>query len=677
MKLDNFRIRNFRSVNDSGDIVVSQRAALVGRNESGKTNLLLALQSLNPPSGVRPLDPVKDFPRDRLLSEQNDSTAVVWTSWSLSNVEAEELETIFPRAAGTASIIVERNFGGERDVNFLDLGPVEVDDEVVRNALSSLRPSLQKSSSKLQDPQKKTALLKAVEEFAKRVEAIDYSNPHMWAKEAAKSCKMFRQMLRPHPGLLTDNAETWLSEIEREVTRTHEDSQSRINAEAWILERMPTFIYLQEYPELSGHQDMAAFVNRENTNRKTTADKNFDKLMKVAGLDPKELHQLQSAEHEKRQQLANRAGAVVTRKLRELWTDRSLKIRFNLDACHFDTLVSDPNNLYDVEVNLDERSRGFKWFFSFYITFAADTASGDAENAILLLDEPGLYLHAIAQRDLLNHFKSDFSNQIVYTTHSPFMIPANDLRAVKTVNISTDKGTTVTNDPSGDPKTLFPLQSALGYDLAQHLFVGKCNLVVEGVSDYWYIDTVSSYLNAQYGTGLDDSIIITPSGGAQRVPYMVALLSSQNLNVVVLLDDENKSRRVAREELAKAKLIRDENILFATDAFEDEREWADIEDLLAPQRFAELVEESCQRYLEGQSLDPNHKNPRIVKAYEAAFRKLGVDFHHTTPARLFLHRFPEKPEHFLADGTRERFERLFRCIEKQFDKLADRVRPFG
>src|SRR5690606_26229703 len=114
--------------------------------------------------------------------------------------------------------------------------------------------------------------------------------------------------------------------------------------------------------------------------------------------------------------------------------------------------------------------RGFKWFFSFYITFAADTHGGNAEKAILLLDEPGLYLHAKSQADLLVHFEKDFKNQILYTTHSPFMVPTQNVASIRTVNIEEKTGTTVSNDPKGDARTLFPLQAALGYDIAQSLF---------------------------------------------------------------------------------------------------------------------------------------------------------------------------------------------------------------
>src|SRR5258708_2754853 len=254
-----------------------------------------------------------------------------------------------------------------------------------------------------------------------------------------------------------------------------------MKARNWAITKLPVFIYLAEYPELQGHQNISQNLQRKNQNQQTEADKDFEKLCKVAGLDPVKLNQLQGEEQsEERNQIANRASAVVTAEIRRLWKDRPLKVRFNLDGAHFDTLISDPTTTFDVEVNLDERSRGFKWFFSFYIAFSADTKGGSAENAILLLDEPGLFLHALSQADLLRHFSTDFNNQIVYTTHSPFMVPTENLDAIRTVSIDQDAGTTVSNNPTGDSRTLFPIQAALGFTLSQSLFIGPNNLVVEG-----------------------------------------------------------------------------------------------------------------------------------------------------------------------------------------------------
>lgn len=214
----------------------------------------------------------------------------------------------------------------------------------------------------------------------------------------------------------------------------------------------------------------------------------------------------------------NRASAVVTGELKRLWKDRELKIRFNLDGVHLDTLISDPTATYDVEVNLNDRSRGFQWFFAFYVSFAADTKGGKAENSILLLDEPGLYLHAKSQSDLLKHFEDDFTNQILYSTHSPFMVPTHRLDSVRTVNIADKTGTSVTNDPSGDSRTLFPLQAALGYDLAQSMFVGPNNLVVEGVTDFWFLTAVSAHLSDAGKTALSSNLTLTLRAVHRRCP---------------------------------------------------------------------------------------------------------------------------------------------------------------
>jgi predicted ATP-dependent endonuclease of OLD family len=342
-----------------------------------------------------------------------------------------------------------------------------------------------------------------------------------------------------------------------------------------------------------------------------------------------------------------------------------------------DTFISDPNATYDVEVNLDERSRGFKWLFSFYITFAADTKGGDSENAILLLDEPGLYLHANSQSDLLAHFAKDFKNQNLYTTHSPFMVPVHSLDGVRTVNISEDAGTSVTNDPTGDARTLFPLQAALGYDLAQSLFVGPSNLVVEGVTDYWILSSVSDYLRDAGRTGLNEKLTITPAGGAQKVSYMVALLTSERLNVLVLLDSESATKRT-QEELIKSRLIRDQNVVFVVEGFKASAPAeADIEDLLDPDIYESLVRESYAKELAGKTLNLNPSIPRIAKRIEAAFRDVGIEFHKTRPARLLLAKMASEPKTVMTDSVTQLFEKLFSTINERLLRHAARsAAPF-
>lgn len=673
MKLESFRVRNYRSINDSGEISASRITALLGRNESGKSNLLRALHSLNPIEGFAALKPIKDFPRHRRLEECTDETPVLSTTWVLDDYEKEALLEVLPRAAEVERVTIGRNYQGKtRHVVFPDLKAIPFDEVDVKSKVKKVSAAVRAVAQKQEDPAKLNAAADAFETVASATRQRD-----AWAAQAVEAAKSLRAALAGADAELTEKQEEVLSELEELADSIVGDKDALQKACNWALGAIPKFIYVDEYPELNGHQDIAAYIQRKSQGQRSDSDLNFEKLCKVAGLKPDDLHNLLAkGDHETRNQLANRASAVVTGEIKRLWKDRALKIRFNLDANHLDTIISDPTSTYDVEVNLNERSRGFQWFFAFYITFSADTDGGQAENAIILLDEPGLYLHAKSQSDLLRHLETDFSNQIIYSTHSPFMVPTHSLDSVRTVNIAEDVGTTVTNDPTGDARTLFPLQAALGYDLAQSLFVGPNNLIVEGVTDFWIMSAVSAYAAEKGRTALNAALTLTPAGGAQKVSYMVALLTSESLNVLVLLDTERDSR-ATKEELLKAKLIRDQNVVFVSEAFTTPPSEADIEDMLDPTVYEELVRESYASELKGKALKLNMNIPRVAKRIEAGLAELSIPFHKTRPTRLLLKKMASEPEKMLPGESLERFEALFALINGRLDKQVVRgLKPF-
>lgn len=665
MELKSFRVRNFRSINDSGEIDVSRITALLGRNESGKSNVLRALHSLNPADGFKALNPIKDFPRHRKLSECRDWTPVVESTWELTAYEQQRLAEIWPSAEGVTEVTVGRRYDETRTVGIeassavpFDLAAIKADARKIDGAVKAKAVNLAEDA--------KSELERASTTFVAAISVGETAAK--WAATATPALAALRQALATADVELTDTQDQKIVALEEMAEAIPQNDESHKKARKWIIERLPNFMYLEDYPEIEGHQDIAKFLKRKGEGQQTAADINFEKLCKVAGLSPEKLQELlQSNDQETRGQLANRAGAVVTTAIRKRWKDRELKVRFNLDAQHFDTLISDPNSVYDVEVNLDERSRGFQWFFAFYIVFAADTEDGDADGAILLLDEPGLYLHARSQGDLLRHLEDDFTNQIVYTTHSPFMVPTHQLDWVRTVNIAEEEGTTVSNDPNGDARTLFPLQAALGYDLAQSLFIGPNNLVVEGVTDFWILSAVSAYLNDQGKVGLDERLTVTPAGGAQKVHYMVALLTSEQLKVLVLFDEE-KDAKATRDDLVKGKLIRSDNVVFASEAFEAPPAEADIEDILDPAVYEALVREAYAKELKGKKLELNAHIPRIARRIEAAFDSLSIGFHKTRPTRLFLQKMANDPSSVLPAGSEGQFERLFRAINAALEK---------
>jgi energy-coupling factor transporter ATP-binding protein EcfA2 len=677
MQLRSFQISNYRSVNLSGDVKTVKTTALVGRNESGKSNVLRALHSLNPADGVKPLSPIKDFPRHRRLQECIDTTPVLDTTWELSPAETTEVSVLWPRAAHAKQVVVRRDYKGTRTVELPEIPEQSFGPEIAYNVWTVIQPEAAAAVGAIAEGPQRTTAEAQLEKLTAAVVAkppllVDYSNALRTA------INNFEAALAAGQSKLPEVRGQALKALNLQAAGPADDAAAMAKVSEWVLKKLPIFVYLDEYPQFDGHQDLTAYLTRKANGQRIKADFNFEKLCKVAGLDPQQLNDLlQRNDHETRAQLANRAGAVVTGELRRLWKDRALKVRFSPDAQHLDTLVAEQNDAYDVEVNLDERSRGLRWFFSFYLTFAADTKGGSAANAILLLDEPGLYLHATSQGDLLRYLRNDVTNQCIYSTHSPFMVPVEDLASIRTVQIDPEAGTTVSDTPTGDARTLFPLQAALGFDLAQSLFIGPRNLVVEGVTDYWYLGAIAEHLRGIGQASLPQDLVITPAGGAQKIGYMVALLSSQRLKVLVLLDRETQAERTA-ENLIKTKLIRDSSVLWVTDGFVGtEPTEADIEDLLDPAVYEQLVETTYARELAGSTPKLNYKIPRIVSRYEEAFAALGLEFHKTRPAREFLERMAMDPTAVLSGATQPRFQKLFAEISRRVERLMSQsAEPF-
>jgi energy-coupling factor transporter ATP-binding protein EcfA2 len=667
MELIQFRITNFRSINDSGDVTVSKFTSLVGRNESGKSNLLLGLATLNPSGGRKPLNKIKDFPRGRRLEECKDDTPVVASRWKLSVVETEAIgKTLGDYSGAITEMEIGREYGEINPrVDLLITRPTVTKTEV-ESLLRRLGPVLTARIAALDEPHKANS-----DTAWKRLEATvrKLSDQKAWAAETTPAVAALRARFGEGAITLAEDQDKFLAELESKAKLVAGYDGAHKAACAQIITWLPKFIYISEFPELYGHQNLDQFLNQRATDpTRKEAEDNFEKMAKVAGFSPKELQAIRD-DHETRNQLLNRAGSVVTQEIRRLWKDRPLKVRFHLDGPYLDTLISDPNAVYDVEVNLNERSRGFRWFFAFYITFAADTHGGDADGAVLLLDEPGLHLHAKSQGDLLKHLRTDFKNQIIYTTHSPFMVPSDAINIVRTVNIDPDTGTHVTDLPSGDARTLFPLQAALGYHLSQTLFVGHSNLIVEGVTDFWILSTVNAHLAAGGTAALPDDLTITPAGGAGKVSYMAALLTSEELTVLVLLDDDRAGRET-HADLVKNKLMRESAIMFVSEGFTDPKPIeADIEDLIDPAVYSDLVNHTYQKELAGKTLALNTNIPRIVKRYEEAFAAASLEFHKTRPAREFMTRMGDQPASVLPATSAVRFAAVFKAVCDRYNRL--------
>ena len=246
---------------------------------------------------------------------------------------------------------------------------------------------------------------------------------------------------------------------------------------------------------------------------------------------------------DKRSYQLNAASVRLTNEIRDVWLPDSNRaeadrLRVQADSQYLKVVVEDD---LGVEIELDQRSEGFQWLVSFFVVFFAEAADKH-ENAILLLDEPGLSLHGLKQRD----FRTTISrlaeaNQTLYTTHSPFLVGPDELDLVRVVEMTDRKvGTKVhTTVTASDPAALLPLQEALGYDLAQSLFAQQRNLVLEGLTDYWYLDATAQLLREAGLVNLNERIALVPAASAGKVVYYATILYAQKLKVAALLDSDS------------------------------------------------------------------------------------------------------------------------------------------
>ena len=320
------------------------------------------------------------------------------------------------------------------------------------------------------------------------------------------------------------------------------------------------------------------------------------------------------------------------------------------------------NRRHRVTVPFDERSRGFVWFFSF-VAYFSDLEAAKTSDLIVLLDEPGLALHATAQGDLLRYMEERLSpdHQVIYTTHSPFMIDPAHIERVRTVMDVDGEGTKVSSEVFRvDDETVFPLQAALGYTLAQTLFIGGKNLLLEGPSDLMYLDVLDENLRENGLTPISDGVTRVPVGGAGKLSTFVSLIGSNQLDLAVLVDSSTKDAEAIGRlqdagKLAKGALIHMSDITGAPDC--------DIEDLFEPEFYLDLVNRAYEKELDGQPItlsDLPKKPARIVKKIDAVLAKrkvAGGRLNHFRPANVLLRNQDELLPR-IDDETRRRFAEL-------------------
>lgn len=656
MKLTKFCVRNYRNILDSGWIQIEDIAVIVGKNESGKTSLLKALWKFNPFKS-EPYSLDREWPRGK-RKERDQKFEVVSTVFEFTAEEAGKLAEIDPSCAGLTAAGIGRTYEGK----FLwEAEPRPIPRE--RNGSSVpflLKPKLHE-------------VLSGEPEFLVRlVWGVMASMSTLFENQGLEDAHLLLKELRAelidaaikHSEELASSLGTACDQVKAKMSDSPYDLAWQ-SVRSWI----PTFIYMDDWLAFKGTAYLDQVQQRRDSGNLEDADETIITIMELSGLDlDEEVEKGGRPDREQRMLDMVDAGQTLTSEIAQRWSQKKYEVKFSADGHHFVTFVKD--NAGEALVPLEERSKGFQWFFSFDMKFMYET-EGDFKNAVILLDEPGLHLHAAAQADLLARFKAYAkSNQLVYTTHLPFMIDMNRLDNIWVAEERIGEGTKVHDQwATADQDARFTLQAAMGLSWVQSLFMGPYNLVVEGVTDYWFLSTMSTLFKEAGEVGLNDDLVITPAGGASKVAYLATLLSAQRVKVAALLDSDDEGKK-AKKQLVHNWLLPEGEVILLGEVVGAAGTFA-IEDLFDANFYLEHTAAAYFKELNGLPIQlPVKEGESIVDRLDAHFGGLGIPFNKGRVAKRLMKELAAKELAELSLPTVSGFRKAILAV----NGVADRWR---
>ena len=576
MRLTHARVQNYRCVRDTGWFDVEKaKTILVGPNEAGKTAVLEALQQINPPAGVKGFDPLRDYPRKLynadIQSQKRDPSKIPVASARFA-LESDDL-------AGLPNGFSATEYGCTRYLNnslthWLEGGPeAVVFSEEIRKDLRRLATHVDSRAAEGQEDDEP----RLGAELADVMDGWRVGTTRIHDDRAGELQHWLDSAIE-----FVDENDAIEEQRHTRLLGYTRIPEERDAALAELNSLLPMFVYFSNYFRVRPNLHLRHFAERVEQN--LLDDERYDYgnlcLLKLLGFDARELADLGDApdpgdDHDAfdsyRNQLderdiqLNAASVRLTGESRAIWNPGTTRaeadtVLIKADGQYLKVVIEDE---LGVQIDVDQRSAGFQWLVSFFVVFFAE-AEDTHDNAILLLDEPGLSLHGLKQRE----FRQTISrlaegSQTIYTTHSPFLVGPEELDLVRVVEMTDrDEGTRVhTSVTATDPAALLPLQEALGYDLAQSLFAQQRNLVLEGLTDFWYFEATAQQLRDAKLTDLNNKIALLPASSAGKVVYFATILHAHNLKVAALLDSDNAGEQAAKQEtlihtLGNRKILR-------------------------------------------------------------------------------------------------------------------------
>lgn len=674
MRLRKFRVRAYRCIHDSGEIKVGDLAAFVGRNESGKTTILQALTLLNKDERVNDLDLC-----DEMTEELKSEIRLVEGEFALSSAETKLIKDKFPHLPEITSIKIFRtNKTPEVQYDFGSLKLSEARDKAIN--------SWENYTEKILDFISTVPNHIRIQFDTKFFEGPLPTDKENFLREMTIFNNSLQVLAADEPQILSE----W-SKFYQDAEKTYDEllvgTTEKDALENFILEHLhPRFVYFSDYKKIYGNINLDDYIKETKRPEDVGFLEEFDKaetvrnLFYLAELDTDKLEEYKNSPP-KLIKLLHTASRRLTERLNPAWKG---------DPIHVD-LRYNPGNIMSVVISdvhkdgtvtntglLSRRAEGFKWTFSFIVNFAAETQRAELKEAILLLDEPARNLHPAQQRgisDLLKNLAG--SNQVLYATHSPFMIF--DYTPGNLLVVELDKRKHLSRIYydywNADDDTLIPILYGLSRGLVESIVdreIGTNSrpvIIVETMSDAMYLNAFDKLLE-------DPNISMNPlnvvaSFSKDSVLPLAIFYRNHGHNVFVLLDNSVESKRIA--ELLKANEFTDMQIIYLE---QSGKAIESIEDLIVADDYLHAVNQTYEIKLRKEGFRNLTKDEVLAKNKKGIVENLRSvwaehrddgwnEFDTEEIARYICEKIALKEADFMSDKTKDQFRGLYRLIAER------------
>lgn len=529
MRLFKFRVSNFKTIDESEWITTDNITCLVGENEAGKTNVLTALLKLKPADKNTKINLISDYPRHRYTEDRDIANSKKF------------IEAIFKFDSPYQLIYTTHQ-----------------------------NPILNEETG---EEEQQPDLEESVEFDFVKVERY-YNGEY----------KVY--------GIIEED------DLDKE-----EKYKEIVSNKEKIIEKIPKFVYYASYANLSSELYLPNIINDlgryENLSDKA---KNKAKTLKVlfdfVKLSPQEILALgkesqqsktedvinnESKNKKEREIMLDSASSNMTRSFKEWWKQGNYIFKFSADGDYFRIWVSD--GIRPENIELENRSSGLQWFFSFYLVFVTEDA-GEHNNSIILLDEPGHTLHPMAQKDLASFFNSlSEKNQLIYTTHSPFLVDPMNITRTKVVYADENGITNISDNlkikKKVAQKSIYPINSAIGITISDTMLIGTKPIIVEGVSDQIYLTYIKRQLMKQKDTNFEEELVFMPVDGTKNIKPVVAIITGKEEELPIVLLDSDTAGKDKKKALEKVLYKDDKDKLISIEDFIHRKvDNSEIEDIM-------------------------------------------------------------------------------------------------